>query len=72
MKVSITFKTLLSTRLVSVRLPPTNFHATLYYGRFWKSVWQVKIWLKSDNDVGHLTWRIRCVYCYRRHEVCIL
>jgi hypothetical protein len=58
LKVSIGFQALLITWRVSVRLPTTNFHATLYYGRFWKSVWQVKIWLKSDKNVGHLTWKL--------------
>ena len=71
-KVSIAFRAILNTRRVSVRIPPTNFHATSYYGRFWKIVWQVKIWLKSENFVGHLTWRIMYVYCYLRRDVWIL
>ena len=31
-------------------------------GLIWKSVDNLQIWLKSDKDIGHFTWRAQYVY----------
>ena len=33
-----------------------DFHAIWYWGLLRKSVEKFQVWLKSDNNVGHLTW----------------
>ena len=52
--------------MLSVRFPlerfPWNFLAA-----FSKIYCQFQIWLKSDKNVGHSTWRPKCVhYCWQR------
>ena len=37
-------------------------------GDFYENVEKIQIWLESNKNSGHLTWRPKCVlYCLQRH-----
>ena len=47
---------------VSVRLPLDGFSGNFILGLFRKPVAKLRIWLKSDNNIGHCTWKLKYVY----------
>jgi hypothetical protein len=47
----------LSVRIGQLGYHLTNFHEFWYLGIFRKSVEKVQVWLKSDKNNGHFTWK---------------